>query len=118
MSWNIELYETEGGRIPVEEFLDSLPVKHRIKVATIINLLREHGISLKEPYTKHITGTKLKELRIQASPNIYRVFYFVYIDKKLVLVHGFTKKTEETPRREIEIAVNRMNDYIRRENND
>ena len=54
MSWNIELYETEGGRIPVEEFLDSLPIKHRIKVAKIINFLREHGISLKEPYTKHL----------------------------------------------------------------
>ena len=114
MSWNIELYETEGGRIPVKEFLDSLPIKHKSKAQFVIDLLAEYGQLLKEPLTKHISGTRLKELRIQASPNIYRIFYFAHIDKKFVLLHGFTKKTEQTSRKEIRIAENRMNEYIRR----
>ena len=118
MSWNIELYETGGGRIPVKEFLDSLPIKHKTKAQFVIDLLAEHGPLLKEPFTKHLSGTKLKELRIQASPNIYRIFYFAYIEKKFVLLHAFTKKTEQTPRREIEVAENRINDYIRRQNHE
>ena len=114
MSWNIEFYETEGGGIPVRKFLDSLSMKHKAKSQLVIDLLSEYGHLLKEPFTKHISGTKLKELRIQASPNIYRIFYFAHIDKKFVLLHGFTKKTEQTPRKEIRIAENRMNEYIRR----
>ena len=114
MSWNIEIYQTEGGRTPVTEFLNSLPVKHKTKVQFVLDLLAEYGPLLKEPFTKHLSGTKLKELRIQASPNIYRIFYFAHIEKKLVLLHAFTKKTEQTPRKEIEVAENRMENYIRR----
>jgi len=108
------MYETEGGRIPVKEFLDSLPRKHKTKAQFAIDLLAGYGQLLKEPFTKHLSGTKLKELRIQASPNIYRIFYLAHIDKKFVLLHGFTKKTEQTPRKEIRVAENRMNEYIRR----
>ncbi len=118
MSWNIEIYKTEGGREPVADFLNSLPIKHKTKAQFVIDLLAEHGPLLKEPFTKHLSGTKLKELRIQASPNIYRIFYFAYIEKKFVLLHAFTKKTEQTPRKEIEVAENRINDYIRRQNHE
>ena len=92
MSWNIEFYETEGGRIPVEEFLDSLPIKHRAKSQFVIDLLAEYGHLLKEPFTKQIFGTKLKELRIQASPNIYRIFYFAHIDKNLFCCMDLPKR--------------------------
>ena len=118
MSWNIEIYQTKGGRAPVTEFLNSLSIKHKTKAQFIIDLLANYGPLLKEPFTKHLSGTKLKELRIQASPNIYRIFYFACIEKKFVLLHAFTKKTEQTPRKEIEVAENRMNDYMRRQNHE
>ena len=117
MLWNIELYETEGGRVPVKKFLDSLPVKHKTKAQFVIDLLAEYGPMLKEPFTKSISGTGLKELRIQASPNIYRILYFAYINRSFVLLHSFTKKTQQTPRKEIETAENRMENYIRRGKN-
>ena len=113
MSWNIEMYETEGGRKPVEEFLMALPKYHETKANILIQRLSQEGNMFGFPFTKTISG-KLKELRIQASPNIYRIFYFAHIDKKFVLLHGFTKKTEQTPRKEIRIAENRMSEYIRR----
>ena len=116
MSWNIEFYKTKEGNIPVEDFVDSVPVNHRAKILSMIKLLTEYGLLIKGPYAKHIVGTSLKELRIQASPNIYRILYFAYVNKTIVLLHGFTKKTEQIPRREIETAINRMNDYIRRNN--
>ena len=115
MSWNIEVYQTEGGRAPVTEFLNSLPIKHKTKAQFVIDLLAEYGPLLKEPFTKHLSGTKLKELRIQASPNIYIIFYFAHVEKKFVLLHAFTKKTEQTLRKEIKVAENRINDYLRRQ---
>ena len=53
MSWNIEFYKTEGGRAPAEEFLDSLPLKHRTKARFVIDLLAEYGPLLK-PHLQNI----------------------------------------------------------------
>lgn len=68
---------------------------------------------MREPYVKPITGTrKLFEMRIKDKQNIYRIFYFAFTVRTLVLLHGFTKKTNKTPSREIAIAEKRMNDYV------
>ena len=116
MSWNIEFYETEGGRIPVEEFLIALPKEHETKANILIQRLSQGGTMFSFPFTKTISG-KLKELRIQASPNIYRIFYFLFTGRKIILLHAFTKKSQEIPRKEIDIALSRMNEYIRRYKN-
>ena len=116
MSWNIELYETEGGTKPVEDFLRALPKNHETKANILINKLSQEGNMLGFPFTKTISG-KLKELRIQVSPNTYRIFYFLYTGREIVLLHAFTKKSQETPRKEIDIALTRMNGYIRRHKN-
>lgn len=116
MSWHIEFYETEGGRKPVEEFLKDLPESHETKANILIQRLSQEGNMLRFPFAKTISG-KLKELRIQVSPNTYRIFYFLFTGRKIILLHGFTKKTQEIPSKEIEIAENRMKDYIRRHKN-
>ena len=118
MSWYIEFYKTEGGNEPAKEFIDSLPNKHQTKALYVLDLLSTYGSSLKEPHTKSIVGTKLRGLRIQASPNIYRIFYFAYVGQKFILLHGFTKKTEQVPKKEIETALKRMDEHIRRHKND
>jgi len=116
MQWYIEFYETEGGRKPVEEFLKDLPKSHETKANILIQRLSQEGNMLGFPFTKAISG-KLRELRIQISPNAYRIFYFMVTGRKIVLVHAFTKKSQEIPRKEIEIAENRVKDYIRRHKN-
>ncbi len=116
MSWNIEMYETEGGRKPVEEFLIALPKNHETKINVLIQRLSQEGNMFGFPFIKTISG-KLKELRIQASPNIYRIFYFLFTGRRIVLLHAFTKKSQEIPRKEIDIALSRMNEYIRRHKN-
>nr|WP_243418830.1 type II toxin-antitoxin system RelE/ParE family toxin [Pseudoflavonifractor capillosus] len=65
---------------------------------------------LHEPHTKHIDGP-IWELRSKFSSNIYCIFYFIWDGNKLVLLHGFTKKTQKTPPTEIAIAKKRMEDY-------
>lgn len=81
-----------------------------------IDLLAIHGTSLKEPYVKHIKGA-LWELRVKFSSDIARVFHFYPLAHKIILLHGFVKKTDKTPKREIETAEKRMADYQGRGNN-
>ena len=109
----IELYSTKNGEEVVADYLNSLPPKDLAKVLRDIELLEEFGTDLHEPYTKHIEGL-IWELRSKFSSNCYRIFYFVWSANKLVLLHGFTKKTQKTPVREIETAKKRMNDYQER----
>ena len=68
---------------------------------------------LKEPYTRKVRG-KIRELRIRDSEGAVRIFYFTFTGKRIVLSHGFIKKTARTPLRELEIAEKRMNDFIDR----
>ena len=110
---DVELYRTGSGREVVAEFLAGLPAKDLAKVLRDIDLLAEFAPNLHEPYTKHIDGP-LWELRSKFSSNIYRVFYFIWRDDKLVLLHGFTKKTQKTPPAEIRTAKQRLADYERR----
>jgi len=115
MNWSIEYYMTSEGKCPVQEFIDSLSAESKAKYIFIADLLEEHGISVKEPYVKPLTGTKkLFEIRIKDKMNIHRILYFAFTGRELVLLHGFTKKTEKTPRGEIETAVRRMEDYLSR----
>ena len=97
----------------VAEFLDSLPEKHQSKAFREIELLAECGTALKEPHVKHIEED-IWELRIKFSSDISRIFYFTWRAETIVLLHGFLKKTQRTPKSELETAKRRMNDYKRR----
>lgn len=109
----IELYATEDGREVVADFLDSLPPKHHAKAIREIEVLEQFGNTLKEPYVKHIEG-EIWELRIKFASDISRIFYFTWRVERMVLLHGYIKKTQKTPRAEIETAKKRLADYKRR----
>ena len=115
--WTVIFYERENGEIPVKKFLNSLPEKHKAKSYWEIKLLKQYGITLREPYTKPIMGDKYKglwELRIKFASNISRIFYFIPSGKTFILLHGFLKKTQETPEQELEKAKKYMDEYLRR----
>lgn len=117
MDWKIEFYEKENGNIPVKEFLLALPTKMRAKAYNEIELLQEHGIYLKEPYVKAIKGENYKglyELRIKLGSDASRIFYFTYHKDTFVLLNGFLKKTNKTPKTELEKARRYRNDYEKR----
>ena len=109
----VELYSTADGDEPVADFLSSLPPKHQAKALREIDLLAEFGNALKEPYVKHIKGD-IWELRMRFSTNTYRIFYFIWPNDTIVLLHGFIKKTENTPLQEIETAQKCMEDFKNR----
>ncbi len=94
-----------------EDFLRKQPIKVQDKIFKIIEAI-ETLERIPENYLKLIKGTKgLYEARISLASNIWRVFCFFDKGKLVILLNGFTKKTQKTPKREIEKALRLMNDY-------
>ena len=113
----LDFYMKENGKIPVQDFLYSLNPKLRAKAFSDIELLKELGTELREPYVKPVKGKDNKglfELRVKFSSDIARIFYFTYYNNKFVLLHGFIKKTMKIPESEIKKARKYMEDYRRR----
>ena len=103
MTWRLESYLDSRGRNPVEEFILRLPEGEQAIVRARIDFLMEAGNRAREPHSKSL-GRGLFELRTKSS----RIFYCFRPGEVVVLLHGFTKKTQETPHREMQIALNRM----------
>ncbi len=109
------IYYSKNGKYPIIEFLSTLPKKDQAKILRDIDLLKEFGFSLGMPYIKKMKDTdNLWEIRVKQSTNNYRFFYFSLKDNNLVLLHGFKKKTQKTPKKEINIAETRKKDYLER----
>lgn len=109
-NYEVEFYELPNGGSPIEEFLSSLEIKMKAKVLKTISLLENNGNELREPYTK-LLEDGIFELRIKQSNDIARVLYFFKSGKKIILTNGFIKKTQKTPKREIEKAKKYKADY-------
>ena len=96
-----------------DEFLKEQPQKVQDKIFKIIEAI-ETLERVPKNYLKQITGTKnLYEARIQLAPNIWRVFCFFDNDKLVVLINGFQKKTQKTPKSEIEKAKKLIAEYFK-----
>lgn len=113
MDWTVDFYKDNGENEPVRVFMDSLSLPVRAKITRTIERLAADGVLLKEPFTRRIRS-KIRELRINDAQGNVRILYFTYTGRRFILLHGFIKKTDKTPEREIETAEKRMQDYIKR----
>lgn len=111
--FEVIFYEKENGDKPIEDFLDNLDIKMRAKLLGLLEILEEKGNRLREPYTKHLEDG-IFELRAISGNNIFRVMFFFYYNGRIILTNGFVKKTQKTPKNEIDLARERRADYIRR----
>ena len=113
----IVFYKFADGTCPVKDFIRSLDVKMKAKTLKTSELLENRGTALREPYSKSL-GNGVFELRIKQGSDITRVLYFFYVGNKAVLTNGFTKKTNKTPREQIELCQKYKSDYEWRKSND
>jgi len=112
--WTVVFYTNEQGNEPVREFLNGLDLKTKARFDWSIEQLQMRNIRAREPLVRQLEG-RLWELREESTTNIYRLIYFFFTGRRIIFLHGFQKKTQRTPRREIEIARRRMNDYLTQE---
>ncbi|MBI5959294.1 MAG: type II toxin-antitoxin system RelE/ParE family toxin [Chloroflexi bacterium] len=112
--WTVEFYVAPDGESPVEVFLDKLDPKTRARFQWSMEQLRIRNIQAREPLVKHLED-KLWELREESKTNIFRIIYFFYTGRRIVFLHGFQKKTQKTPPKEIEVARIRYEEFLNRE---
>jgi len=111
--WKIIFYMDTRGNSPVEDFLNELDAKTRARFLWALEQLRARNVHATEPLVGKVHG-KLWELRRASDGNIFRVLYFFFRGRQIVLLSAFQKKTDKTPRQEIEVAHRRMEDFLNR----
>lgn len=119
--YTVEFYEDVNGNSTVRDYIEQL-VKNsptdknakinKNKIFAYIKALQEYGTRIGKPIVKHIEGN-LWELR----PLRNLIFFFYWKNNKFVLVHHFIKKSQKTPRKEIETAMRNVKDWIERNGN-
>ncbi len=111
--FEILFYDKPDGSEPAKEFILSLDVKMRAKVIRTIELLGTTGTDLRMPYSEYLDDG-IFELRAKVGSDISRVLYFFVIGRKIVLTNGFVKKTQKTPKKEIELAKKYRDEFLNR----
>ena len=116
--YTVEFYEDKNGNSQIFEFIEELRVKSisnkdaRIQykqMSMYFELLSLNGTNMNDNITKHIEDG-IWELR----PGVNRIFYFFYNNDTYVLLHQFRKRTQKTPKSEIEKAKREREDYFKR----
>ena len=114
----ITFYEDSNGKSPVADYINELDKaaqtnkSSRVRLGKIIrymSLLEQYGTRAGLPASKHIEDD-IWELR----PENDRFFYAYWKEKTFVILHHFTKKTQKTPRSEIEQAKRNLEDFLER----
>jgi len=102
MEYTIDYYSDS-----VEEDILALPDTLAARYVVLTRRMVAVGPNLGEPHSKSMKDGLL-ELRLKGAEGIARVFYCTQVGRRIVMLHSFVKKTNRTPPRELEIALNRM----------
>ncbi len=102
MEYRIRYYSLE-----VQEDVMALPVTLQARYINLTRRMMEFGPNLGLPHTDAFGGG-LFELRLKGAEGIARVFFCTLVDKDIVMLHCFVKKSQKTPAKELNIARNRL----------
>jgi phage-related protein len=102
MTWSVFFVNREA-----ERELDVLPWDTRASFERIVRLIQDFGIDrVHEPYIKHLEG-RLWEMRLKGKDGIARSIYVTASGRRVMVLRTFVKKTQKTPRRELDLAHRR-----------
>ena len=102
MSWQVSYLDAV-----VAQEIDELPDDIQAKLRRIADMIEQLGLAaMREPYIKHLQG-KLWEMRMTGRDGVARAIYVTASGKRVVIVRAFRKKTQKTPRGELELALKR-----------
>ena len=103
--WSVELFKICENHCPVKNFISNIENnKLKAKIVRAIDLLQLLGDQLREPECKYISDG-IFELRVRQGSNHVRIMYFFASNKRIILTNGFIKKSNKTPKGEIEKAL-------------
>jgi phage-related protein len=108
----IDFYHTNDGKVPAREYIDSLDGKQAQKVTQTLESIRDYEGRVPSTMLKKLKGTNIWEVRVIFAGNIFRLLSFFDAGNLIIVAHGFTKKTQKTPKREIDTAERRRRNYF------
>ncbi|MET3552069.1 MULTISPECIES: type II toxin-antitoxin system RelE/ParE family toxin [Burkholderia] len=100
-------YEIQFFNARVETGVVTLPTTLLARFFALADRMEQYGPNLGEPHTQSM-GNGLYEMRLKGAEGIARVFYCAIVARRIVMLHCFVKKTQKTPRKELEIARRRL----------
>ena len=105
----IQFYQTSSGRSPVEEFLKHCSESIQSDFVDALSLLSQ-GMKLQMPLNRPLSSiySGLHELRFKDRSGQVRFFYFIKKNEAIYFVHAFQKKTQELPKKEIDLILKRI----------
>jgi phage-related protein len=106
MAWRIEYYNDA-----VEQSILHLPPGLLARYLRLTDLMIEFGPNLGMPHTRAM-GEGLFEIRVKGQEGIARVFYCTVVQRRIVMLHAFIKKSQKTPKRELDIAKRRLQEVV------
>ena len=113
----VQFYKMPSGKNPIKEFLDSLSTKEAQKVTWVLQLIEDLEVVSTKYYKQLSNCDGIIEVRAQIGKNHFRLLGFEYKGTFVVLTNGFKKKDQKVPKSEIDVAKQRRDDYLSRENN-
>lgn len=110
--FKIYLYRTSSGKEVILDFIRTFLENERTKIHNDLDQLKQYGLQLLQtPLVKKIyQNPPLYELRIKTIHEIRLLFYF-YKQNTFIILHGFKKKSNKLPRKEIKIILNRVKQF-------
>lgn len=111
--YEVKFYTKPSGESPIKDFLLELDIKARAKIIKYLEMLQQQGPDLKRPYADIVRG-RIRELRVEYHSNQHRVLYFFFERDDIILLHAFLKKSQKLKEKDLQLAENRMNDWINR----
>lgn len=106
----IYYYQTASGSRPIVEFLDSISKLQKAKIFRIFEHFKSYGATTAIPHIRKLTGSPLWEIKLQAKTNIRIIYATIYKGDVLVL-HGFIKKKQKTPSKDLKLSLFRLRDW-------
>ena len=94
--------------------MDALPDDMKARFGRIVELIQGYGLEqMREPHVRHLEGP-LWEMRMKGKDGISRAVYVTAKGRRVVVVRAFVKKTQKTPRSEINLAMERAKEINKR----
>ncbi len=105
--YQVDFYTTQSGNSPPADFIQHVEVRVARKILRHIQHIKMYGLTLENRYLRKLTGSNLWESRILGKDNI-RIICYALGDKRVVVLNMFSKKSNKTPIKEIEVSIQRL----------
>ena len=109
----VEFYLSSNGRSPVFEFIHEQEKANKAMILAVLKDIQHFGFNAKGCLFKNL-GKKLWEIKIRTVSTGYRFLYALMESNKIIILHGFKKKTQKTPLKEITLARKRLNEITQK----